>query len=161
MYQSLVNLFPFVHSVLALTVSHLWYGAVKLSSQMFPDDDAVSDSDSDFNEDDTLTKRQHGILEFFIAELHLCSQKNMRHWAMIMPLTCHSHGHVSLPASHPLYGAGCSCHVLWKSLNELFDQLVSACKTLSVSSTRYHWPSIIGRKCLRRLGKPMGVPAII
>ncbi len=26
MYQSLVDLFPLVHSVLALTVSHLWYG---------------------------------------------------------------------------------------------------------------------------------------
>jgi hypothetical protein len=119
MYQSLVDLFP--HSVLALTLSHLWYGAVKLSSQMSLDDDAESDSDSDIKEDNTLTKHQRAILEFFIAKLHLRSQKNMRHWAISMPLPCHSRGHVSAPASHPLHGAGCSHHVLWKSLNELFD----------------------------------------
>jgi hypothetical protein len=94
---------------------------------MSPDDDAESDSDSDIKKDDTLMKRQCAILEFFIAKLHLCSQKNMRHWAMVMPLACHSRGHVSLPASHPLHGDGCSCNVLWKSLNEVFDQLVSAC----------------------------------
>jgi hypothetical protein len=90
MHDSLVDLFPCVHSVLVLTVSHLQCGAVKLSLQIFPEDDLESDRCSNSEEDDTLTKHRCAILEFFIAKLHLCSQKNMSHWAMVMPLLfCH------------------------------------------------------------------------
>ena len=90
------------------------------------EDDLESDGDSDSEDDDTLTKRQHAIIEFFIAKLRLCSQKNMRHWALAMPLTCHSHSHVALPPSHPLHGASWSWNVLWNTLNEVFDRLVPA-----------------------------------
>jgi len=148
MYELLVDLFPFVHLVLALTASHSRYGAVKLSLLLSLEDDLESDSDSDSEDDNTLTKRQHAIIEFFIAKLHLCSQKNMRHWELVMPLTCHSHSHGASPPSHPLHGASWSWNVLWNTLNEVFDRLVPArhdnvCQQYTVSMAFDNWQQML------------------
>ncbi len=85
---------------------------------------------------------------FFIAKLRLRSQKNMKHWAMVMPLSCHSYGNVSYPASHTLHGYGCSRKVLWKSLNDIYDRLSSArhhiiCQQFTVSMAFDHWQQMI------------------
>jgi hypothetical protein len=74
-HQTFVNTFPFVHSVLSLTVSHLLYNAVKLSVQMSPGEDAASDAVGDgYNpseDDDKLMKCQQAVLKLFIAKLWL------------------------------------------------------------------------------------------
>jgi hypothetical protein len=152
MYQTFIDTFPFVHSVLALTVSYSWYNAVKLSVQMSPGEDAANDAVGDgFNaseDDNKLTKCQQTVLEFFIAKLWLQSQKSMRHWAMLLPLSCHSHGLVASPQSHPLHSAGCSCTVLWRTLNDLYDRLVSAwldtvCQQYMVSMAFSNWQQML------------------
>ena len=148
MYQSLVDQFLFIHLVLALTVSHSQYNSVQLSSIITQSDgasDGASDNDVD---DDQLSKHQRAILEFFIAKLRLCSQKNMKHWVMVMPLSCHSYGNVSYPPSHPLHGSGCSRHMLWKSLNDIFDRLSSArhdtiCQQYTVSMAFDNWQQMV------------------
>ena len=63
MYQTLIDLFPFVHSVLALTVSHSRYDAAQLSLQMSPEEcedgeSDDSDSDSESEKNDRLTNCQ-------------------------------------------------------------------------------------------------------
>jgi hypothetical protein len=152
MYQTFINTFPFVHSVLTLTVSHLRYNAVKLSVQMSLGEDAASDVVGDgYNaseDNNELTKHQQALLEFFIAKLRLWSQKNMGHWAMLLPLSCHSHGLVAAAPFHPLRGTGCSCAVLWRMLNDLYDRMVSAqldtvCQQYTVSMAFDNWQQML------------------
>ena len=67
-------------------------------------DDASDGASDDDVDDDQLSKRQQMILGFFIAKLRLRSQKNMKHWLMVFPLSCHSYGNVS-SATHTLHMA--------------------------------------------------------
>jgi hypothetical protein len=62
MYQSLGDLFPFIHSVLALTVSHKQYDWVQLSLIITPRDDVSDGAGDDEFDDDQLSKRQQAIL---------------------------------------------------------------------------------------------------
>jgi hypothetical protein len=73
------------------------------------DDDAdfeLSDLDDNGGDLDKLTKHQRAILEFFVAKMRLRSQKKMKRWALISPLTSYSCGHMCNPPSHPLHGKG-------------------------------------------------------
>ncbi len=75
-----IDKFPFIYSVLALTVSspHSRGDCVELSSYFREDDDNSEDNDNDSKDVsgvdesgdyDELTKKERAILEFFIAQL--------------------------------------------------------------------------------------------
>ncbi len=134
MYNVLKELFPFFHSVFALAVSlsRTQGNAVALSRFLCPavgiGDDLVLCDDGYANNDDglsskeedgknngdnkELSKREHAMLEFFIAKIQVRSQKTMKYWSMIPPLASHSWGHMHNPPCHPLHGAGCSSKTL-------------------------------------------------
>ncbi len=86
-----------------------------------PINGVLSVDDDNHNDNDHLTKCQQGLLELFIAQIRLRSQKMMKYWAMIPPLASHSHGHMHNPLNHPLHGVGCSTTTMWNTLNQLFD----------------------------------------
>ncbi len=79
------------------------------------DDDHENDNDDVLGvvylgKDDKLTKKERAILEFFLAQLCLLSQKSMKYWAMIAPLANHTIGQQRNPPN--LHGAGCTKQVL-------------------------------------------------
>lgn len=108
MYDLMKELFPFVHSVIALTVSSPHSRGEKVDLSFFFDVNVEDNADTihvgdvdNFTDDaytnievehehEVLTKRERAILEFFIAKLRLRSQKRMRFWAMVPPLANHS-----------------------------------------------------------------------
>jgi hypothetical protein len=126
--------FPFIHSVLALTVSSPRSRGNRIGlSPYFGEDDEDCDDDHEnddddvlgvvyLGEDDELTKKEQAILEFFIAQLRLQSQKSMKYWAMIAPLANHTIGQWRNPPNHPLHGARCTKQVLCQILDTLFDE---------------------------------------
>ncbi len=144
MYDSLVEVYPFIHSVFALSVSitGAWGDGICLSKFMIAGsgtieesmckNEELSDNKNGTNTagesgmDGLLTKCQHAVLEFFVVQLRLQSWKKMKYWAMIPPLAGHSRGHMTKPTHHPLHGAGCSTSTLWNMLNELFDSTIIA-----------------------------------
>jgi hypothetical protein len=120
MFNFLVDLFPFVHSVLAMTVSSpRARGNLGDVSSFFDDgnaeDDNVTDDETseeqkcdDEDMSDALSTKQRAILEFFIAKLWVRSQKNLKYWVMVSPLAAHSTGHIKNPPNHPLHGSDCT-----------------------------------------------------
>jgi hypothetical protein len=126
--------FPFIHSVLALTVSspRSRGNCIGLSPYFGEDDEDLDDDHEnddatiagvvDLGKEDKLTKKERAILEFFIAQLRLQSQKSMKYWEMIAPLANHTIGQRRNPPNHPLHGAGCTKQVLWQNLDTLFDE---------------------------------------
>jgi hypothetical protein len=79
-----VELFPFIHSVIALTVlsSSPQGEQVCLSSKFVTVVAGGEEQELDSNKDSSagdnnLTKCQRAVLEFFIAKIRLCSQKKM------------------------------------------------------------------------------------
>ena len=72
----------------------------------------------------------------------------MKHWSMVYPLSCHSYGHVLHASTHTLHGSGCSRHVLWKSLNDLYDRTSDArhatiCNQVTVLMAFDNWQQMI------------------
>jgi hypothetical protein len=138
MYNSMGDLFPFVHSVLAMTVSSPRARGNRVDVSSFFDDgnaedDNVTDDESsdelkcnDEDVSDALSKKQRAILEFFIAKLRVRSKKNLKYWLMISPFAAHSIGHIKNPPNHLLHGSGSSSLTLWKTLNQLFDSTFAA-----------------------------------
>ena len=130
------HLFPFVHSVIAMTVSSPRSRGEQVDLSSFldvdvddnaddvPFDDVTAhtntvedDPDIDVeveHEHEVLTKRERAILEFFIAKLRLRSRKQMRYWAMVPPLAAHGRGHMKNLPCHPLHGVGCDMVTMWK-----------------------------------------------
>ena len=147
MYNALVRIFPVIHSIMSLTISNPRGEQIDIFPS--PTEAASNNEHKNYNngegfydEDDNppfdgaiemsastsvlrdqcvdLTKRQRAVLEFFIAQIRLRSQRTMRHWAMIPPLANFSRGHLKHPY-HPLHGSGCSVVTLWGYLNDLFQ----------------------------------------
>ena len=114
MYNSLVDLFPCVHSVLAMTVSLPRARGNQVDVSSFfnggnAEDDNVTNDETfeerkcdDEDMSDALSTKQRTILKFFIAKLRVRSQKNLKYWAMVSPLAAHSTGHIKNPPNHPL-----------------------------------------------------------
>ncbi len=82
--------------------------------------------DDNRGDSDKLTKRQRAILEFFIANMRFWSQKKMKHWALISPLSSYSRGHMANPPSHQLHGAGCCMKTMWSVLDDFFKSSTAA-----------------------------------
>jgi hypothetical protein len=149
MYESLMSMFPFVHLVLALTVLAPRGEQEGLSQVLSVDKDHTNhgkcddrcncgwlffvegpeDKSAISDEPVDLSHRERAVLEFFLAKIRVHSQRKLRYWAMVPPLSSHSCGHNSRnPSSHPLHGAGCLATPLWTTLNEL-DLIMSAHST--------------------------------
>jgi hypothetical protein len=147
MYDKMRDLFPFVHSVLATTVSGTRRRCyrVPLSQVMNDrtnnDENSSDDNDGSFMDDDDgnsdykgrrfgleedLHKRKRAILELFIASFRLRSQKQLKWWAIVPPIAAYSRGHVPNPPNHPLHGAGCQDITLWSSLDKLYESTTEA-----------------------------------
>jgi hypothetical protein len=154
MYESFVELFLFIHSVIALTVllSSPQGEQVCLSSKF----DTVAGGEEhelDKNKDSSagdndLTKHHRAVLEFFIAKIRLHSQKKMKYWAMIPPLGTHSRGYMKNTPSHPLHGAGCSMLTVWDTLNDMFDSSEAARADVisyqfTISMAFDHWQQMV------------------
>jgi hypothetical protein len=169
MYDSFVELFPFVHSVLAITVSSPCARGNQVGMLSFFntgdaadldegnadnfDVDAAGRGEASDNEvtEDNLTTKQRAVLESFIAKLQLRSQKQLKHWAMVAPLAMHSRGHMKNPPNRPLHGAGCGLQMLWNTLNDLFDSTFAARNNTSssqytVSMAFDNWQKMINKK---------------
>ena len=161
MYDSLVRIFPVIHSIMSLTVSHprgeqidIFASTNESKNENDPglcdgeelyeetDDNPPIDGEGETSYEETddnppidgegetsfesvrtttdLTKRERAVLEFFIAQIRLRSQRTMRYWAMVPPLANFSRGLLKHPY-HPLHGSGCSVLTLWGHLNDLFE----------------------------------------
>ena len=134
MYDTMVEIFPFVHSVLLTAMTRQGeVNSVQRSelagvndNGVYParaGDDVCLYNEEEHSEDEhertvtsdadlLLTKKQHACLEFFLAKLRLRSQKKMQFWAMIPPLGNHSRGYSRTPPTHPLHGVGCGMTTL-------------------------------------------------
>ena len=98
-------IFPVIHSVLLLTVSNPRGEQIPIFS---PDDFTnVTDVTDTPNMEEELSKRERAVLEFFIAQIRLRSQKTMGCWALVPPLAAHGRAHMKNLPSHPLHGVGC------------------------------------------------------
>ncbi len=151
MYDTMVEIFPFVHSVLLTAMTRPGTVDSERTSEfaisgdnengMCPDsaadgevcsEDKENDSDDEHefpmiaDTDELLTKHQRACLEFFLAKLRLRSQKRMQYWAMIPPLGNHSRGYSRTPPTHPLHGLGCGMTTLWKHLNHVYVETTPA-----------------------------------
>jgi len=100
MYDSFVELFPFVYSVLAMTVSSPCPRGNQVGLSSFFNTGKAADLDEGNADDvsdtevteDNLTAKQRAVLYFFIAKLRLRSQKQLKYWAMFAPLAAHGRG---------------------------------------------------------------------
>ena len=159
MHDSFVELFPFVHSVLAMTVSSPRARGNQVGLSSFFNTGEADDLDEGNADDvaetevteDNLMRKQCAVLDFFIAKLRLRIQKQLKYWAMVAPLAAHSRGHMKNPPNHPLHGGGCGLHTLWNTLNDLFDNTFAAQnKTISnqytVSMAFDNWQQMITKK---------------
>ena len=121
MYVEMKTLFPFIHSVISMTVCNPRGERIQLFEpvpSLSPGSDATAIPDPDVD----LSKRERAVLEFFTAQIRLRSQKAMVQWAMVPPLASHSWGsNVRNPTNHPLQGAGCHIETVWHRLNKLYD----------------------------------------
>ncbi len=168
MYNSLVRIFPVIHSIMSLTVSHPRGKQIDIFASPIADesnnegnyndrglcdgeelydnknDNPPVDCEGDTSSDSVqttvdLTKRERAVLEFFIAQIRLRSQRTMRHWAMVPPLANFSRGLLKHPY-HPLHGSGCSIVTLWGHLNDLFQ---STAKTPREVLTNQYTNSVV------------------
>jgi len=113
MYNAMKAIFPFIHSVLSLTVSNPRGEQIPIFSQ----DDFTNVTDTP-NMEEELSKRERAVLEFFIAQIRLRSQKTMGYWAMVPPLAAHGRGYMKNLPSHPLHGVGCDMTtMMWHRLS--------------------------------------------
>jgi hypothetical protein len=113
MYNSLVDLFPCVHLVLAMTVSLPQARGNRVDVSSFfnggnaEDDNVIYDETfeeqkcDDKDMSDALSTKQRTILEFFIAKLRVRSQKNLKYLAIVSPLAAHSTGHNKISSKSP------------------------------------------------------------
>ncbi len=123
MYAAMTRLFPFVHAVIALTVSNPRTDCVDVFSitktpqseeNNIPSDDTTNNG----LESNTLklSRRERAVLEFFIAKIRLRSQKAMKYWAMVPTLGTHSRTYSSCPWMWLQHA-----QTLWPTLNDMFD----------------------------------------
>ncbi len=149
MYYSMKEIFPFIHSVVSLIVSNPQGEQISIFSE-----NGIAGASGDNvvpKSDEELSKKEQGVLEFFIALIQLQSQKKMVYWAMVPPLAAHSRGHMKNTPSHPLHGVGCDMITMWLRLNQLYDQCTPSREDIlrnqgTVSIVFDNWQMMIQKK---------------
>ena len=153
MYYTMKQILPFIHSVVSLIVTNPRGEQISIFSEDgIADGIAGASGDGVVPEcDDELSKKERGVLEFFITLIRLRSQKKMVYWAMVPPLAAHSRGHMKNTASHPLHGVGCDMITTWLRLNQLYDHCTPSREEIlrnqcTVSIVFDNWQMMIQKK---------------
>jgi len=160
LYDKFVTLFPYIHSVFALTVSSsrargervalsasfdgIILPNLGVENEAFDDSDSsgnsdhgnanaggnVSDGGGETEEQYLLGKKERAIMEFFFAMIRIHSQKTLRYWSIIAPLAHYVRGHSMHLPRHPLHGSGQNIHAALSRLNQLHSKLFPAITNL-------------------------------
>jgi len=76
--------------------------------------------------DNELTRKERGILDFFMAMIGLRSRKRLGWWSMIKPMADYSRGHLGKTPSHALFGCGSSLRHCKAKLDGLYIESLPA-----------------------------------
>jgi hypothetical protein len=141
MYTEMMRIFPFVHAVIAMTVSNPRSETVNvfdrdtLQTEEGDSEGALQTEEGDsegaehvshLNDDFELSRHERAVLEFFIAKIRLRSQRAMKYCAMVPTLGTHSRGYMKSLPNHPLHGVGCCMSTLWSTLNDMYESATPA-----------------------------------
>ena len=144
LYESFKKTFPISHFVLSNVVSN--------GNPDDYNDDLTNSSNSSITPgyDSSLSLRERCILEHFISFIRIKSERNLRHWSMMIPLGYHSKG-FCLPGTRTYLSAhSCNMRTAWRNLGALYhysesDRMKCIMNQSSLSGAFDNWQYKIQR----------------
>jgi hypothetical protein len=155
LYECMKSQFPFTHVLISQIVSTR-ESAIVLSD-LFTDPSSINEPMQKTDEEEPIELRERCILEYFIALLRVKSQRQLRYWAMLVPLAFHSKGFMQPGKKSYTNAHHCTLKTAWHNLGKLFkacaaERLYCILNESTVSGAFDNWQCSVA-KTYQQAGK--------